>query len=255
LTVTFALPDDAGRPVETCTIATDVTERKTLASVTEERRSALEALRENERLLRASRARIVKAGDEERRRLERNLHDGAQQRLVSLALTLQLAEATVEHDPVEAACLLADARNELVLALDELRELARGIHPPALADRGLALALEALAARSSLPVEVVARLPTDLPAPVEVAAYYVAAEGLTNVVKYARASAATVRAEVIDQHVVLSIRDDGTGGARTDRGSGLRGLIDRVEALGGRLDVDSPPGHGTTLTARIPCAS
>jgi signal transduction histidine kinase len=142
-----------------------------------------------------------------------------------------------------------------MLALDELRELARGIHPPALADRGLAPALEALAARSGLPVRVIAKLPTDLPAPVEVAAYYVAAEGLTNVVKYARASAATVRAETIGDGVVLSISDDGTGGARIDGGSGLRGLRDRVEALGGRLNLDSPPGHGTRLTAKIPCAS
>ena len=226
-----------------------------LGAVIEERRGAFQALRQNERRLRASRARIVKAGDEERRRLERNLHDGAQQRLVSLALTLRLAESQVEQDPGKATGLLADASEELKCALDELRELAHGIHPGVLADRGLEPALEALATRAHLPVELVSNIPRRLPAPVEAAAYYVAAEGLTNVTKYAQATGAMVRVEAINGSVVLSVRDDGAGGASPDRGTGLRGLADRVEALGGQLEVHSPPGEGTLLTARIPCES
>jgi signal transduction histidine kinase len=224
-----------------------------LGAVIEERRSALGALSENERRLRASLARIVKAGDAERRRLERNLHDGAQQRLVSLALTLRLVESALERDPRDASRLLTGAGEELKCALDELRELARGIHPAVLADRGLEPALEALARRARLPVDVIAHIPGRLPAPVEAAAYYVAAEGLANVAKYAHATAATVRLEAVNGSVVLSVSDDGAGGAGPQRGSGLSGLADRIEALGGRLELSSPPGKGTVLTARIPC--
>lgn len=224
-----------------------------LGAETEERRVASRALRENERRLRESRARIVKAGDEERRRLERDLHDGAQQRLVSLALTLRLVRSKLQSEPAESSRLLTDAEQELRLALDELRELARGIHPAVLADRGLVPALRALATRTRFPVEVNADIPRRLPAPVEAAVYFVAAEGLTNIVKYAGASAATIRAQAANGSIVLSVSDNGMGGARPERGSGLRGLSDRVEALGGQLELHSPLGQGTLLQATIPC--
>jgi signal transduction histidine kinase len=226
-----------------------------LGAVIEERRGALEALRENERQLRASRARIVQAGDAERRRLERNLHDGAQQHLVSLALTLRLAKLQITANPAEAMQRVTEASDELQSALDELRELARGIHPAVLSDRGLQPALEMLATHAHLPVKLSANLPERLPAPIEAAVYYVAAEGLTNVAKYAHATAAAVRVERTKHAVVLRMSDNGNGGADPDRGTGLRGLADRVEALGGKLELDSPPGHGTVLTARIPCHS
>jgi signal transduction histidine kinase len=224
-----------------------------LGAVISERRRALDALRENERRLRASRARIVKAGDEERRRLERNLHDGAQQRLVSLALILRSARLEIDQDPAAARQRLSEASEQLQCALDEMRELARGIHPAVLADRGLEPALEGLATNAQLPVDLSARIPRRLPPPVEAAVYYVAAEGLTNIAKYAQATAATVRLETVDGTLILRISDNGAGGADPDRGTGLRGLADRVEALGGRLVIESPPGHGTLLTARIPC--
>jgi signal transduction histidine kinase len=223
-----------------------------LGAVIEERHAAFAALRRNERRLRDSRARIVKAGDAERRRLERNLHDGAQQRLVSLALTLRLARLQLDNDPAEVDDLLAGASDELQCALDELRELARGIHPAVLADRGLEPALEVLASHAHLPVELDARVPTRLPSTVEAAVYYVAAEGLTNIAKYAGATAATVGLETIDKRVVLRVSDNGAGGADPKRGTGLRGLADRVEALGGKLELQSPPGRGTLLTASIP---
>jgi signal transduction histidine kinase len=224
-----------------------------LGAVIEERRGALQALRANERRLRDSRARIVKAGDAERRRLERNLHDGAQQRLVSLALTLQLARLRLDKDPAEADHLLAEASGELQSALDELRELARGIHPAVLADRGLGPALEVLASHSHMQVSLKSELESRLPLPVEAAVYYVASEGLTNIAKYAHATSATVRLQKLNSSVVLQVGDNGGGGADPSRGSGLRGLTDRVEALGGKLELRSPPGQGTVLTARIPC--
>ncbi len=200
--------------------------------------------------LAASRARIVQAGDAERRRLERNLHDGAQQRLVSLALMLRLAARRHPGDPD-----LERAGEELAHALQELRELARGIHPAVLTERGLQPAVEALATRAPLPVVVGLTLGEDrLPAPVEAAAYYVVAEALTNVAKYARATEVSVAVERSNGHARIEVRDDGVGGAAADGGSGLRGLADRVEALGGRLVVDSPVGCGTTLRAEIPCA-
>ena len=224
-----------------------------LGAVIEERHAALEALRENERRLRDSRARIVKAGDVARRRLERNLHDGAQQHLVSLALTLRLAKLQLRKNPAETEHLLTEASDELQSAIDELRELARGIHPAVLTDRGLGPALEVLADHAHLPVELTARLTSRLPSTVEAVVYYVAAEGLTNITKYAHATAATLRLETNNKTVVLHVGDNGAGGADPSRGTGLRGLADRVEALGGKLELHSPPGQGTLLTASIPC--
>jgi signal transduction histidine kinase len=205
------------------------------------------------RKLAASRARIVEATDTERRRLERNLHDGAQQRLVSLALQLRLVKANLRRNPNSAEARLTEAEGELGQALDELRELARGIHPAVLTDRGLAAALEALAERASLPVELT-RVPGDrLPGPIEAAVYYLVAEAITNVAKYAQATWASVAVERSNGIATVVVSDDGVGGAEPTSGSGLVGLIDRVEALGGRLRIDSPPGRGTRLTAEIPC--
>ena len=204
--------------------------------------------------LRASRARIVEAGDSERRRLERNLHDGAQQRLVTLSLALRLAAARVEDDPPQARVLLGQAAEELAQALAELRELARGIHPAVLSDRGLAPALESLAERAPVPVRIGEMVEERLPEQVEAAAYFVVAEALTNVVKYARAASVEVRVKRANGRALIEVIDDGVGGADASAGSGLRGLADRVEALGGRLDVESPPGSGTTLSASIPVA-
>lgn len=213
------------------------------ADVTERR------LQEEE--IRASRARIVTAGDEARRRLERNLHDGAQQRLVALSLSLRLAQAKVSVDPAGTETVLEAARQELAAALDELRELARGIHPAVLTDRGLAAALEALATRSAIPVEI--ETPDGaLPPPVEAAAYYVIAEALANVAKYAGATNVTVRVAHHEECVVVEVSDDGAGGADAGGGTGLRGLADRVEALGGTIAVESPPGAGTRIRAEIP---
>ena len=201
--------------------------------------------------IRASRARIVKAGDEARRRLERNLHDGAQQRLVALSLSLRLAQSKLGTDPAAADAVLESARGELAAALDELRELARGIHPAILTDRGLAAALEALASRLAIPVEI--HTPdVELPQPVEAAAYYVVAEALANVIKYARASVVTVRISCDEERVRVAVADDGVGGADATAGSGLRGLSDRVAALEGSLHVDSPAGEGTRIVAVIP---
>jgi signal transduction histidine kinase len=203
--------------------------------------------------LRESRARMLAFGLAERRRLERDLHDGAQQRLVSLALDLRLARAAVRSDPDRADELLGGAADELSHALEELRELARGIHPAVLSDRGLDPAVEALAGRSPVPVEVRERLGERVDEPVELAAYFVVAEALTNVVKYAQATAAEVRVARENGSVVVEVADDGIGGADPGLGSGLRGLSDRISALGGRLEVDSSPGVGTTVRARIPC--
>jgi signal transduction histidine kinase len=201
--------------------------------------------------LEASRARIVAAGDEERRKLERNLHDGAQQRLVSLSLSLRLAQGRLRDDPDDAERLLEGSREELAQALEELRELARGIHPAVLTDRGLEAALEALAARAPLPVEIERPAP-DLPPQVEAAAYYVVSEALANVTKYAKASAVEVKVERRNGRAVVEVADDGVGGADPLRGSGLRGLADRVASLSGKLHVESPPGAGTRVRAEIP---
>jgi signal transduction histidine kinase len=217
---------------------------------------------ENERLdaelrakvdqLSASRARIVESGYVARRRLERDLHDGAQQRLVSLALSLRILRSKVEDDP-DAVRELDSARNELDQALDELRELARGIHPSVLTDRGLDAALDGLARRAPLPVEVEQTPPERLPDRVESAAYFVVSEALTNVAKYAHATHASVNVERRDGVVLVEVIDDGVGGADPATGSGLRGLLDRVSAVGGRLEVRSLPGQGTTIRAAIPC--
>ena len=210
--------------------------------------------REQEEEIRASRSRIVEAGDEARRRLERNLHDGAQQRLVALALSLRLAQSKVKSDPAAAEEVLVSAREELTAALDDLRELARGIHPAVLTDRGLGAAIEALATRSPVPVDVQT---TDEPLPraVEAAAYYVIAESLANVSKYAAASGVTVRVSHDNGCARIEVADDGVGGADAAGGSGLRGLADRVAALEGTLSVDSPPGGGTRVRAEIPLQS
>jgi signal transduction histidine kinase len=215
----------------------------TAVDITERKRSAEE--------LRASRARLVRAEEMARRELERNLHDGAQQRLVALSVALRLVEARMQADPGAALDLLTGAQDELAQALEELRELARGIHPAVLTDRGLKAALETLAARSPLPVEVEA--PIDrLPPDVEAAAYYVVAESLTNVARYARASAAQVRIRQDGTTLIVRVSDDGVGGADPTTGSGLRGLVDRVAVLDGTLAVTSPKNEGTTVTAEIP---
>jgi signal transduction histidine kinase len=220
---------------------------------------------ENERLeaelrarldeLQTSRSRLVEVSMFERRRLERDLHDGAQQRLVALSLQLGLAKRRLEEgQDVAAGAMLDAARDELARALEELRELARGIHPAVLTDRGLEPALEALAERAPLPVSLDQMPAERLPAPVEAAAYFVVAEALTNVVKYAGASTAAVRIRRNGSYAVVEVRDDGVGGADPTIGTGLRGLADRLAALDGRLEVHSPPGEGTTVRAEVPCA-
>jgi signal transduction histidine kinase len=210
-------------------------------------------LRDRLEELRASRARLVQAGDAERRRLERDLHDGAQSRLVGLALLLRTARTRATADP-ELATLLDRAQEELQTSLGELRELARGIHPAVLTERGLAPALDGLVSRAPVPVTVETDTVERLPGPVESAAYFVVSEALANVAKYARASHATVRVRRENGRVTVDVTDDGVGGADAARGSGLRGLADRVAALDGTLSLDSPPGRGTRLHAEIPCA-
>ncbi len=195
----------------------------------------------------SSRARIVAAADEARRRIERDLHDGAQQRLVALALRLR----TAAHN-AEKADEVSEIGTDLMTVIDELRELSRGIHPAVLSDSGLRPALRALARRSPVPVEVDVRLDERLPQPIEVGAYYVASEVLTNAVKHACATVVEIEAYVEDSSLRLRVHDDGTGGADFSGGTGLLGLKDRIEALGGTLDVTSPVGEGTTVTCRIP---
>jgi signal transduction histidine kinase len=202
--------------------------------------------------LRGSRQRIIEAADAERRRLERDLHDGAQQRMVAVAVTLGLAQAQLARDPEAAARLIEQAREEAQLAVKELRELARGIHPAVLSDHGLEAALEALAARAPVPVEIIGVPEEPLPRPIEAAVYFVTAEALTNMAKHADATCATVELTVEDGQVRLEIRDDGVGGADSAAGGGVAGLCDRVEALDGALTIDSPSGVGTTVTAEIP---
>jgi signal transduction histidine kinase len=203
--------------------------------------------------LRASRARIVTAGDNERRRLERDLHDGAQQRLLSLGLALQLVRAQLGPDANGASGTLAEADGELRAALDELRELARGIHPAVLTEQGLGAALRSLAERSPVPVTIVNVPDERLAAPAEAAAYFLVSEALTNAAKHASASSVRVSVAHVDGRVLVDVDDDGVGGADPARGSGLRGLADRVIALDGELGVESPPGSGTHVHAEIPC--
>jgi signal transduction histidine kinase len=199
-----------------------------------------------------SRAELVEVGDAERRRFERNLHDGAQQRLVSVALQLGMAGAKLDDEPDTAREALSAAQDDLARGLEELRELARGLHPVLLTERGLGAALDALLTRTPVPVEIEALPEERLAAPVEAAAYYVVAEAVTNVAKYAQASHATVAIRRSNGFARVTVRDDGVGGADPTRGSGLRGLAARVEALNGRLEVDSPPQGGTRITAEIP---
>jgi signal transduction histidine kinase len=202
--------------------------------------------------VRASRQRIVEAGDRERRRVERNLHDGAQQRLATLALSLAMLRDRDGADPATAASL-AQASAELRQAIDELRELARGIHPAILTEEGLPAAVESLADRSSLPVRVVADFDARLPEPVEAVAYFVVSESLANVAKYAHASSARVELSRCNGSLRVEVLDDGIGGADAGRGSGLRGLADRVSAVRGSFRVETPPGGGTRVLAEIPC--
>jgi signal transduction histidine kinase len=204
--------------------------------------------------LAASRARIVAAGDAARRRIERDLHDGAQQRLVSLALALRRLESMVESNSA-ATDELAVVRAELDSALDELRELARGIHPSVLTDRGLEAAIDAAAGRCSVPVELRIDDCEALPLSVQTTAYFVVLEALTNASKHAEPDRIDVRVAVTDGHALVEVRDDGSGGVDPQRGSGLTGLEDRVSALGGTLEIDSPSGAGTTIRARIPSAA
>jgi signal transduction histidine kinase len=202
--------------------------------------------------LAASRARVVEVGDAERRRLERNLHDGAQQRLVSVALGLSVVGSKLESDPQAARAILSTAQEDLAAGLAELRELARGIHPAVLTERGLGAALHSLLARAPVPVEIVGLPETRLPPNIEAAAYYLVAEAVTNVGKYAHASVATVAVQRYSAHISVTVDDDGIGGADPAHGSGLDGLAARVESLNGHLEVVSPKGHGTRVTAEIP---
>jgi signal transduction histidine kinase len=216
-------------------------------------------LRESERKLErsraelaASRARIVTAADQTRRQIERDLHDGVQQRLVAVLLGQRMAQALVPPQLGELGDQLSEVAGELEGALDELQEIARGIHPAILARGGLAAALKALARRQAVSVDLEVPAQTRLPEPVEVAAYYVVSEALTNTAKYAQASAVRVVVEAHDGLLELSIRDDGRGGADPAGGSGLIGLADRVDALGGTIQVVSPVGQGTTLRVTLP---
>jgi signal transduction histidine kinase len=202
--------------------------------------------------LRSARQRILAAADAERRRIERDLHDGAQQRMVAVAVTLGLAEQRFASDPDGARQLIAQARDEAQAAVKELRELARGIHPAVLSDHGLGPALEALASRAPVPVDVSGVPECALAHDIEACAYFVTAEALTNVAKYAHASFASVELTLEDDRLRVQVRDDGVGGADPSVGTGLRGLRDRVDALDGDLAVESPPGGGTTVTVEVP---
>jgi signal transduction histidine kinase len=202
--------------------------------------------------LTASRARIVAAADDARRRIERDLHDGTQQRLVSICLSLRAVQAAAPEEPSELRTELGQLVGELTEVIEELREIARGIHPAILSEGGLGPALRILARRAAIPVELDIRIQERAPAPVEVAAYYVISEALTNTAKHAHASSAHVAVEKRDSRLRLSIRDDGDGGADPARGSGLIGLRDRVHALAGSIEVDSRPGEGTAIVAELP---
>ncbi len=236
---------DSGRLVRMAGTSYDVTERQRYE----------DSLQASVSELRASRARIVEAADAERRRVERDLHDGAQQRLVSLAMALRLAQVRLpaDADP-ELRATLAEASAELRLALAELRDLARGIHPAVLSEQGLKTALEALAMRTPLPVHISACPARRLPERIEVAVYYLVAEALTNALRHANATRVVVEVGEPPGHVAVCVRDDGEGGACAEAGGGLRGLEDRVGAAGGRLTVHSPHGGGTTIAAELPCA-
>ena len=219
---------------------------------------------ENERLqadlrarlaeLAGSRARLVEASENERRRIERDLHDGAQQRLVSIAMALGLVDARLQTNPRAAQPVLAEARQQLTVALQELRQLSHGIRPSILTERGPAAALEELAKRSTLAVTLRLELDRRLPDHIESCAYFLVSESLANAGKHAHTREETVHARIENDVLIIEVRDDGIGGATFDRGTGLRGLTDRVEGLGGRLSLTSPPGRGTAIRAEIPCA-
>jgi signal transduction histidine kinase len=202
--------------------------------------------------LAASRRRIVAASDDARRRIERDLHDGTQQRLVSLRLAVRAAQSNLPSDLSDLRSELSRIATGLAGAVEELQELSRGIHPAILAQGGLAPALRTLARRSAIPVALDLRMDRRLPAPIEVAAYYVMSEALANAAKHAQASRIDISVTPRDGRLMLSIRDDGIGGADRSRGSGLVGLTDRVEALGGSISIESPPGAGTRITAELP---
>ena len=202
--------------------------------------------------LRGSRVRILRAEQGERRRLERDLHDGAQQRLIALSMELGELEERLDGQ-TELRVRIEAAREEVTASLAELRDLARGIHPAAVSDHGLAVALESLATRAPIPVQLTGTTGARLPEQVELAAFFIVSEALANVAKHARATSATVELEKIPGLLVVQITDDGVGGASADAGTGLRGLADRVETLGGRLRVWSPPGQGTRVRAELPC--
>jgi signal transduction histidine kinase len=204
--------------------------------------------------VRAARARLLEDEDAARRRLERDLHDGAQQRLIALALELRMARARIKDEPAKAEELLTGAEEELGRAIDDLRELARGIHPAVLTDRGLKPALESLASKAGLPVDL-ALLPEErLPAGVESALYCVVAEALSNATRHSDASQCTVKVARDDGLALVEVKDDGVGGADARQGNGLRAIADRVAALDGSLELVSAPGEGTIVYAEIPCA-
>jgi signal transduction histidine kinase len=204
--------------------------------------------------VRESRARVIEAAQQERQRLERDLHDGAQQRLIALSLDISLLESKLEADP-DTKAGLAQAKREIAMSLDELRDVARGLHPAVLSGHGLQVALESLAARASVPVRLAVRLDGDgrLAERVEVTAYYVVCECLANIAKHAEATSAGVEVARTAERLVVEVADDGVGGADPERGTGLRGLADRVEAIDGRLRVWTPRGGGTRVRAEIPC--
>jgi signal transduction histidine kinase len=217
---------------------------------------------ENERLqvelkaklqaLEGSRERVIEAGQHERKRLERNLHDGAQQRLIALSLELGMYATKLADDP-DAQSQIRAARKEIATSLEELRDVARGLHPAVLTGHGLGVALQSLAAGSAVPVKLNVAVENRLDESIEVAAYYVVSESLANIGKHAKAKTATIDVTREGDELVVEVVDDGVGGADSERGSGLRGLADRVEALGGRLRVWTPSGGGTRVRAQMPC--
>jgi PAS domain S-box-containing protein len=229
----------------------DITQHKRAEEVLRRREAEEARIAE----LKAARARIIAAQDATRRQIERDLHDGAQQRLVTLALTLRTIKAKLGEDPDAVPGLLDEAIGNLSEATKELRELARGIHPAVLTDRGLPVAVAALAERTPIPVDLHCSLSERLPGPVEVAAYYVVAESLTNVARYAEATQVTIRLARQNGWALVEVEDDGIGGVRSDAGSGIRGLMDRIDALEGSLDIVSEPGRGTRIQVRLPLAS
>lgn len=238
-------------PDEVLVIIRNITDRKRAEA---EVRGLQGALEERLSELQASRARIVEAADEERRRVERNIHDGAQQRLLATRMSLKLAIERLRRGDVDGAReVVVEADHQLEGAVDELRALAQGIHPAVLTEEGIGAALEVLARRSSVPVELDDVPDGRLPAPVETAVYFVVSEALCNVTKHAQATRAAVTIRQVGARLLVDIVDDGVGGAQEGLGTGLRGLRDRVEALGGELVIESAAGGGTRLRADIPC--